>query len=69
MFTVNLLLDHLRIGLGLLHKWNPRHINDLLVLLQLPMTRLSYLTRKTMVESNIVPQGNRVYYFSDNFEV
>ncbi|VVC27134.1 Hypothetical protein CINCED_3A011191 [Cinara cedri] len=59
---------HLRIGLKLLHKWKPRHIDDLLLLLQLPMTRLSYLTRKTMIESNIVPQGNRVYYFADNFE-
>lgn len=53
----------------MLHKWNPRHIDDLFVLLQLPMGRLSYITKKIVLESNNISQGNRVYYFTDNFEV
>lgn len=44
-------------------------MDDLFVLLQLPMKRLVYLTKKTHIESKIVPQGNRVYYFASTFEV
>jgi len=44
-------------------------MDDLFVLLQLPMPKLIYLTKKTMWESKIVPHGNRIYYFATNFEV
>jgi len=44
-------------------------MDDLFVLLQMPLTKLVYLTRKTISESSVVPHGNRVYYFSENFEV
>lgn len=53
----------------LLKKWNPKKMDDLFVLLQLPMKRLVYLTKKTHLESKIVPHGNRVYYFASTFEV
>lgn len=52
-----------------LEKWNPKQMEDLFVLLQLPLFKLSYYTRKTLIESSIVPHGNRVYYFAENFEV
>ncbi|KAF0770243.1 transcription termination factor, mitochondrial [Aphis craccivora] len=66
IFKIN--IDHLSNGLMLLKKWNPKKMDDLFVLLQLPMKRLVYLTKKTHLESKIVPHGNRVYYFASTFE-
>lgn len=65
----NVLSDQLSTGLELLKKWNPKQMDDLFVLLRMPTNRLSYLTNKTILESKIVPHGNRVYYFAANFEV
>jgi len=61
--------DNLNNGLKLLKRWNPKKMDDLFVLLQMPMTKLVYLTKKTHLESTIVPHGNRVYYFASTFEV
>lgn len=61
--------DQLSTGLELLKKWNPKQMDDLFVLLRMPTNKLSHLTSKTILESNIVPHGNRVYYFAANFEV
>lgn len=44
-------------------------MDDLFVLIRIPTKKLSYLTSKTILESNVVPHGNRVYYFAANFEV
>jgi len=61
-------LNHLNFGLNLLKKWNPNQMDDLFVLLQMPVTKLIYITKKTMWESQIIPQRNRIYYFATNFE-
>uniref|UniRef100_A0A2S2PSK2 Transcription termination factor, mitochondrial n=1 Tax=Schizaphis graminum TaxID=13262 RepID=A0A2S2PSK2_SCHGA len=66
IFKIN--FNHLSAGLTLLKKWNPKKMDDLFVLLQMPMTKLVYLTKKTHLESKIVPHGNRVYYFASTFE-
>ncbi|NP_001280396.1 uncharacterized protein LOC100165527 [Acyrthosiphon pisum] len=66
IFKMN--IDNLNNGLKLLKKWNPKKMDDLFVLLQMPMTKLVYLTKKTHLESTIVPHGNRVYYFASTFE-
>lgn len=63
------LSDDLKSGLKLLKKWNPKHMDDIFVFLQLPVMKLAYITKRTINESNTVPHGNRVYYFSTNFEV
>lgn len=44
-------------------------MDDLFVLLQMPLKKLSIITKKTISESVIVPHGNRVYFFAENFEV
>lgn len=44
-------------------------MDDLFVLLQMPMTKLVYLTKKTHLESTVIPHGNRIYYFASSFEV
>lgn len=62
-------IDQLSTGLELLQKWNPKQMDDLFVLLQMPPNKLSHLTKKVVLESKIVPHGNRVYYFAANFEV
>lgn len=61
--------DQLSSGLELLKKWKPTKMDDLFVLLKMPTNKLVQLTRKTILESKIVPHGNRVYYFAANFEV
>ncbi|XP_025198096.1 transcription termination factor, mitochondrial [Melanaphis sacchari] len=66
IFNIN--LNHLSNGLTLLKKWNPKKMDDLFVLLQMPMKKLVFLTKKTQLESQIVPRGNRVYYFASTFE-
>jgi len=44
-------------------------MDDLFVLLQMPMIKLVYLTKRYQSESKIVPHGNRIYYFASTFEV
>lgn len=69
MFYFILFTDHINSGLNLLKQWHPKQMDDLFVLLQLPISRLIYTTRKAIIESKIIPHGNRIYYFSANFEV
>ncbi|XP_050530569.1 transcription termination factor, mitochondrial [Daktulosphaira vitifoliae] len=64
----NFKCEYLSNGFDLLKKWNPEQMDDLFVLLQLPKSKLIYLTKKTMRESTTIPYKNRVYFFSNNFE-
>lgn len=42
----------------------PKDINDFLPLLALKLSALKQIVRHAIAESNIVPEGNRIYFFS-----
>ncbi|XP_050438097.1 transcription termination factor, mitochondrial isoform X1 [Adelges cooleyi] len=65
----NIEYNNLKNGFNLLKQWNPEKMEDLYVLLQMPMTKLIYFTKKIADESEItMPYRNRVYFFVDNFK-
>jgi len=67
--NLRLILDFLENKLQFVQNLQPRNINDFIPFLQLSQSKLQRLYKKTRKEQAHIPEGNRVYYFSNRLEV